>query len=43
MPALWSASDVLQLRASKQDKVELFYLEAFIYGPFSDVAPAAIS
>ena len=35
--------DVLQLRASKQDKVDLFYLEAFIYGSFSDIAPSAIS
>jgi hypothetical protein len=34
--------DVLQLRLSKQDKADLFYLKAFIYGPFSDVAPAAI-
>ena len=30
--------DVLQLRSSKQDRADLFYSEAFIYGPFSDVA-----
>jgi hypothetical protein len=30
--------DVLQIRPSKQDKVTLFYLKPFIYGPSSDVA-----
>jgi hypothetical protein len=30
-------TDVLQLRSSKQDKVDLFYSESFIYRPFSDV------
>jgi len=30
--------DVLQIRSSKQDRINLFYSEAFIYGHFSDVA-----
>ena len=30
--------DVLQIRPSKQDKVTLFYLKPFIYGPSSDGA-----
>jgi hypothetical protein len=33
-----TAGDVLQIRSSKQDRTDLFYSKAFIYGYFSDVA-----
>jgi hypothetical protein len=34
---------LLQIRSFKQDNANLFYLEVFIYRPFSHVAPAAIN